>query len=127
MGKPKILGMEKVASVKTTTPAEDLGMKMKLPKTPEMTLEDMDGLTAQVFMTKPGSCKNKRAQRGECWCEQHCLLAMHHSAQAEIEIGERDAAELGEVKGLFYENDETKEDGCLLQSRDGRANNFWSS
>ena len=41
---------------------------------------------------------------------------MHHSAQAEIEIGERDAAELGEVKGLFDENDETEEDGCLFQS-----------
>ena len=77
---------------------------------------DVDSLTTQVFMAKPRSCKNKRTQNGECCCAQHCLLKMHHSAQTKMEICERDAAELGEVEGLFDDNNETKEDDGLFQS-----------
>ena len=81
-----------------------------------MSLLDVDDLTAQVFMAKPRSCKNKRTQKGECCCEQQCLLMMHHSTQTKMEICERDAVELGEVEGLFDDNDETEEDGGLFQS-----------
>ena len=41
---------------------------------------------------------------------------MHHIAQTKMEICERDAAELGEVEGLFDDNDETEEDDGLFQS-----------
>ena len=89
---------------------------MKLLRTPDVSLVDVDSLTAQLFMAKPRKCKNKRTQKGECCCEQHCLLMMHHSAQIKMEICERDAAELGEVEGLFDDNDETKQDGDLFHS-----------
>jgi hypothetical protein len=112
----QILSTVKVASVKTTNLAEDLGKKMKLLRTPDMNLVDLDGLTAQVFMAKPRSCKNKRTQKGEWCCEQHCLLVMHHSAQTKMEIRKRDAAELGEMEGLFDESNETEEDDGLFQS-----------
>jgi hypothetical protein len=67
-------------------------------------------------MAKPKSCKNKITQRGECCCEQHCLLMMHHSAQTKMEIFEKDAAELGEVEGLFDDNDEADQDDGLFHS-----------
>ena len=109
----------KIFSIEETNIAEDLAdlsKKMKLLRTPDVSLVDVDSLTAQVFMAKPRSCKNKRTQKGECCCEQHCLLVMHHSAQTKMEICERDAAELGEVEGLFDDNDETEEDDVLFQS-----------
>ena len=91
----------------------DLSKKMKLLRTPDVNLVDVDSLRAQVFIAKPRKCKNKGTHQGECCCEQHCCLAMHHSAQIKIEICERDAAELGEVEGLFDDNDETEDDGLF--------------
>ena len=67
----------KIFSVKKSHLTEDLaelGNKMKLPRAPDVSLVDVENLTAQVCMAKPKSCKNKRTQKGECCCEQHCLL-----------------------------------------------------
>ena len=53
----------KIFSVEETNLAEDLAdlsKKMKLMITLDVSLLDLDDLTAQVFMAKPGSCKNKR-------------------------------------------------------------------
>ena len=41
---------------------------------------------------------------------------LHHSAQTKMDICERDAPELGEVEGLFDDNDETEDDDGLFQS-----------
>jgi hypothetical protein len=75
-------------SVKKTNLAEDLAdlsKKMKLLRTSDVTLVDVDSLTA-------------------------------HSAQTKMEICEKDAAELGEVEGLFADNDETDQDDGLFHS-----------
>jgi hypothetical protein len=109
----------KIFSVEETNLAEelaDLSKMMKLLRRPYVNLLDADNLTAQVFMAKPRSCKNKRTKKGECCCKQHCLRMMHHITQTKLEICERDAVELGEVEGLFDDNNETKEDGGLFQS-----------
>ena len=56
----------KILSVKKTNLAEDLAelsKKMKLLRTPDVSLVDVDSLTAQVFMAKPRSCKKKRTQK----------------------------------------------------------------
>ena len=84
----------KIFSVEETNLAEDLAdlsKKMKLLRTPDVSLVDVDSLSTQVFMAKPRSCKNKRTQK-------------------------RDTVELGEVEGLFDDNDETEQDDGLFQS-----------
>jgi hypothetical protein len=94
----------------------DLIKKMKLMRTPDVSQLDLDDITAQVFMARPGSCTNKRTQKGECCCEQHCLLTMHHSAQTKLEICEREAVELSEMEGVFDDDDETEQDDSLFKS-----------
>jgi hypothetical protein len=48
----------------------DLSKKMKLMRTPDVSLLDLDDTTAQVFMAKPKGCKSKKAQKGDCCCEE---------------------------------------------------------
>ena len=41
---------------------------------------------------------------------------MHHSAQTKLEICERQAIELGEVEGVFDDDDDTEQDDGIFQS-----------
>jgi hypothetical protein len=41
----------------------DLSKKMRHMRTPEVSLLDLDDITAQVFTAKPEGCKSKRAQQ----------------------------------------------------------------
>ena len=73
----------KIFSVEETNMAEDLSdlsKNMKLMRTPDVSLLDLDDITLEVFMGKSKDCKSKKAQKGECCCEEHCLLSMPHSA-----------------------------------------------
>ena len=49
----------------------------------------------------------KRAQQGECCCQEHCNLAMHHSAQVKLTIYEKQAMELREVEGELDDKEQT--------------------
>ena len=89
---------------------------MKFMRTPDDSLVDLDGIAAQVFITKPEGCKSKRAQQGECCCKEHCNLTMHYSAQTKDTIYEKQAVELGEVEGEFDDEEQTEQDAGIFQS-----------
>jgi hypothetical protein len=101
----------KISSVEETNLAEDLpelSKKMKHTRTPDVSSLDLDDITAQVFTAKPRSCKSKKAQQGDCCCEEYCLLTMHHSTQSKLEICEKQTIELVE--------DHTGQDDGIFQS-----------
>ena len=92
----------KIFSIEEPNFAEDLAelsKKMKFMRTPDDSLLDLDDITAQIFTARPEGCKSKRAQQGECCCQEHCNLAIHHSAQNKPTIYEKQAMELREVEG----------------------------
>ena len=100
----------KIFSIEEDSLADDLaelGKKFEHSKKAENSLLDVDDITAQVMDPrpegrrcgpKPEDCETKRAQQGECCCQEHCNLTMHYHGNQAMEVFEKQAAEVHDIE-----------------------------
>ena len=75
---------------------------------------DVDDINAQVVYPKPENCESKRAQQGECCCQEHCNLTSHYHGNKKMVLFEKHAVEVYDTEVTESEIQTDIEDELFL-------------